>query len=874
MSLHERLLLLFLDSHKAAALLGDLEEEAARLGASRAWIRRQALRYVLSAAWLAAVRRPVYGAVPSGPYRHRATLYVSAILTQDLRYGLRRIRRQPAFTALIAVTLALGVGANAAMFGLVDVLMFRTPQHVVAPESIVRVVGAESFVRYEDLRERLRSAELAAYTRQSVGFGAGVEAMPFRVECVTSTYFRVLGVTPRYGRSFVEADNGIDRERTVILSHDIWTRRFNADPRALGTPVRLADKAYEVIGIAPRGFTGVEFGQVDAWILLEGSPEACSPFARNLLRSDSGWLITIGRLRDSVVLTQAQAELATFGIAGPLLSGSFGRSPDAGAKLTPLYASRRLSLNRDGRLALWLMGGAAVLLLLACINVTGLLWTETLNRGREIAVRLQLGATRGRVFVQLLIEHLTTAALGGTIAIAVAALLGQAVQRYFPYAAGAEFMTARTLIVVGLLAFFAGLASGIVPMVHASQGDAERYLRMGLSLGGSRLRWGTMILPAQIAIALVLAVAAGLFVTSVKNFHDDFSYDLDRVISASIDFRKSNTRSPVEVQGMFEVLLQRMQQMPEVEAAALSSAPLLESGGSVRVFGVGRTRSERQPTMHTLVEVSPDYFSTLGLTLSGGTGFGGMEGARPSDVIVLDDVAARELFPSESPLARCVFVAARCLKVAGVVQTARLSLTPGSQASQVFVPFPRTSDMETTPQVLLIRTKRSAASELGTISKALQGATPDLPYVNVRTLGELADVQARAWLLGATVFGVFGGLAMLLGAIGIYGALASSIRQRTAEIGLRLALGAARWDIGRLVLRHAGLVVSMGLVVGLGAALVGARHIQTLLFNVPAGDLTTFTVAPVVVLFAALMACVVPVSRAVRVDPAVALRRE
>ena len=874
MSLHERLLRLLLDSQKAAALLGDLDEEAARLGASRGWVRRQALRCALSAAWLAAVRTPVDRAVTSDRYRSGATVSVLAILIQDLRYGLRRIRRQPAFTALIAVTLALGVGANAAMFGLVDVLMFRTPQHLVAPESIVRVEGAESYVRYEVLRERLRSVELAAYTRQSVGFGAGKEAMPLRTECVTSTYFPMLGVTPQYGRTFVAADSGLDAERTVIISHDLWRRRFNADLHAVGTLVRIADKPYGVIGVAPPRFTGVEFGDVDAWIPLEAAPEVCSPFGRNLLRSETGWLTTIGRLSNGVPLSQAQAELASLDIARPIVSRSFGPAADRRAQLTPVYASRRLSLSRDGRLALWLTGGALVLLLLACVNVTGLLWTQTLNRGRETAVRLQLGASRGRVFVQLLVEPLITAAIGGAVALAVAAVLGQAVQRYFPYAAGAELMTARTLVVVGLLAFLAGVSSGIVPVVHASRAGAERFLRTGHSLAASRSRWRTLLLSLQIAIAAVLAVAAGLFVASVRKFHQDFRYDLDHVIAASIDFRTSNTRTPMDVQGIFEVLFQRVQQMPQVESAALSSAPVLESGGWVRVFGVRRTLTDRQPTMHTVVEVSPEYFSTLGLSLSGGTGFEGTAGAGSEDVVVLEDVVARQVFPSESPLGQCVILSTRCLKVVGVVQTSRASLKPGSQASQLFVPFPKTSDRETAAQVLLIRTKRPAASELGAISSALQGATPDLPYVNVRTLEELADVQARSWLLGATVFGVFGTLAMLLGAIGIYGALASSIRQRTAEIGLRLALGAARWDIAGMVLRHAALVVSLGLAAGLSAAVVGARYVQTLLFNVPASDVTTFAVAPIVVLFAALVACIVPVGRAVRVDPAVALRRE
>ncbi|HET7696334.1 MAG TPA: ABC transporter permease [Vicinamibacterales bacterium] len=796
-----------------------------------------------------------------------------AMLIQDLRYGLRRIKRQPAFTALVAVTLAVGVGANAAMFGLVDVLMFRTPRHVAAPEAIVRVEGAGSYVRYEDLRDRLRSAELAAYTRRSVGFGAGVEAMPLRIECVTPTYFRVLGMTPQYGRTFAEADASLDADRTVVVSHDLWRRRFNADLNAVGTRVRIADKSYDVIGVAPAGFTGVEFGDVDAWILLEASPEACSPFARNLLRSDTRWLTTIGRLRDGVPLSQAQAELASLALASPVAPAASGRSNDRD-RLTPMYASRRVSLSRDGRLALWLMGGAAVLLLMACVNVAGLLWTQTLNRARETAVRLQVGASRVRVFAHLLVEHLIAAAIGGVAAVAVAAVLGRAVHRYFPYAEGVELMTLRSLVVVGLLAFLAGLASGIVPVVHASRTGAERFFRTGDSLAAMRSRWRATLLSLQIALALVLAVAAGLFVASVRKFHQDFSYDLEHVIAASIDLRTSNTRTPLEVQGLFETLLRRVQQMPQVQSAALSSAPVLESGGWSRIFGVSRTITGRQVTMHKLVEVTPEYFSTLGLSLSGGPGFDGQAAAASEDTIVLEDIVARQLFPSESPLGQCVFVSRRCLKVAGVVPTSRASLKPGSQTSQVFVPFRASSDIETTAQVLLIRTRRPAASQLRAVSGVLQGAAPDLPYVNIRTLEELADVQARSWLLGSTVFGIFGTLAMLLGAIGIYGALASTIRQRTAEIGLRLALGAARGDIARMIVRHAALAVLSGLVAGLGASFAGARYIQALLFNVPAVHATTYAAAPMVVLFAALLACVVPVRRAMCVDPAIALRRE
>lgn len=247
-------------------------------------------------------------------YRDRAGLPVFEILLQDVGYGLRRIRRQPGFTALIALTLALGVGANAAMFGLVDVLMFRTPAHVPEPERILDVGGAGNYVAYQNLRERLHSIDLSAYTRHTLSFGLGEEAVPLRTECITPSYFRIAGVSPFRGRSFTDADDNPEAPKAIVLSHGFWTRQFGADPRVLGTTVNVAGRQHDVIGIAPRGFTGLGLGAIDAWILLAASPEACSFIGINLLRSTGGsWLTTLGRLRDGVTREQAAAELAAVG---------------------------------------------------------------------------------------------------------------------------------------------------------------------------------------------------------------------------------------------------------------------------------------------------------------------------------------------------------------------------------------------------------------------------------------------------------------------------------------------------------------------------------------------------------------------------------
>jgi putative ABC transport system permease protein len=808
--------------------------------------------------------------------RDRASIPILEILLHDARYALRRMRRQPGFTALIALTLALGVGANAAMFGLVDVLMFRTPAHVPEADRIVSVRGAANYVAYQELRERLHVLDLTAYTRQTLSLGQGAGAVPLRAECVTPSYFSVAGASPWRGRDFAAADDELGAPRTIVLSHGFWSSQFGADSRVLGSSVVVAGRSFDVIGVAPRGFTGLGLEARDAWILLTAAPEACSFSGTNLLRSrGGGWLSTVGRLTGGTTLPQARAELAAAEphieerpkrlVDRELVDGSF--------ELRPIYASRRLSLSEDSRLALWLAGGAAMLFLLACANVAGLLWTHTLDRGREMAVRLQLGASRRRVFGQLLIEHILVAALGGAAAVMVGIWIAEGIRQYFPFAVDADLMGGRTLAAVAGLAFVAGLLSGVVPAFQASKAGTERFLRTGTALMGSRSRFRTALLSVQVGLALMLVAAAGLFVASVTNYRRDFAYDLNRVVVASIDFRRSSVRTPQEIQAVFRLLEERVRRLPQVERTALSAAPILGSGGSLRIFAIRRSKEAPSAEMNALSEVSSDYFAALGLTMAAGRGFTANDS--PGEPVVINEALAATLFPGEDPIGKPLLVGSRQRSIVGVSRPFRMSIRPNDQAdSQIFVPLPGTGDSETTPQVLLVRTRRAASSALPAISTALQSAAPDLPYVNVRTLEELADVQARSWLLGATVFGLFGALAVILAGIGIYGALAFSIRQRTTEIGVRMALGAMRRDIARMVLRHGALVASIGLVLGLGGAFAGSRYIESVLFNVAAVDVRTLATASAVVVLAALLGCIVPAIRAARVDPAVALRAD
>ena len=810
-------------------------------------------------------------------YRDRAGIPLLEIFLQDLRYAARRLRRQPGFTALVVLTLALGIGANTAMFGFVDTLLFRTPDHVRDPERLVDVQRASNYVRYQELTERVRHVELAAYAPpQTLSYGAGATASPLRTQCVTPSFFPLLGVTPPIGRGFTDADDSMASERTIVLAHGFWSRQFAANPAVIGTRITVASRPYTVIGIAPRGFKGLDLRAVDGWMLLAVSPEACSFSGTNLMRSDRGsWLSTVGRLQDGVTLPQAVAELAAAQTDRLPVTYSNGRVVETAAKYALRFPAQRVSLSPDARLSLWLAGGAAVLLLLACANIAGLLSMRAVDRRREVAIRLQIGGSRRRVFVQLLVEHLLTAALGGVAALFVALWMASAFRTFFPFGAEQQVLDLRMLAVLGALAVIAGLLSGTIPALQASRTMMMGHLRTGHAVAPGRARGRTALLVVQVAFALVLVVAAGLFVRSVQNFRGEFAYDLDHVITAAIDFQRAGTSRPADIHATFERLLEAVRRLPQVEHAALSSAPVLGSGGSQRVVFVRRSKEETNPDGHLITETTPEYFATLGLRLVSGRAFTDADRAGGRPVVILNDALAKVFFGAEDPIGQCVWLGGgKCAEVVGVSESFRSSARADDQTmSQIFMPM-RVSDGETVPQVLLVRTRGSAAEEVAAVASALQGVSPDLPYVSVRPLLDLADVQARSWLLGATVFSVFGTLAVALAAIGIYGTLAFSIRQRTVEIGVRMALGALRSDVAGMVMRHAAFVLVLGCGLGAAGAFAASRFVRSLLFNVAPGDPQTFAIAVGVLAVAALAGCVLPAIRASRVDPAVALRYE
>ncbi len=808
-------------------------------------------------------------------YRERSSIPAGEALGRDLRDALRHARWRPGFTLITVVTLALGVGANAAMFGLVDDLMLRPPDGVGDPDRVVAITGVSNYVDFQDVTAQLETLELAAYARRSLSFGRGVDAIEIRAECVTPGFFPVLGATPILGRIFVAGEDALGKPRTAILSHGFWRRQFGGVPEVIGRDATIAGRPHTIVGVAAPGFNGLQLGAVDVWILLAATPEACSFTGSNLLRSRGSWLQTIGRVRDSVTVAVAAADVSAARLELPpgLPPEILARWPKP--RLAPISTARddgSTGIWRQNRLASWLAGGAAVLLLIACANVAGLLSTRALDRRGEIAIRLQLGATRRRLFAQLLMENLVLATLCCGVAVLFAVWIGRALRAFLPIG-GADVFDVRSAVVLIGFAAVAGLLSGVVPAFQASRADLVGHFRSGLAVRHARIVFRHVMLTAQVALALVLVVASGLFVRSVQNFRADFAYDLDDVVVVAIDFKKAGVYDSATIGTVYARMLERLRQIPQVTLAAARSGSMVGVGGGSMVTAVRRSAADRTGCCHASVSVTPEYFDTVGLRFVEGRTF------TPQDVasrnaIVLNETLARELFPSGQAVGQCVLVFGNpCVAVVGVVEAPRSGPLRHSQAdSEFFLPFQERG--EAVPQLLVIRPSTSPDDAMTPIAAAIRSVSTELPYITIATLGDLVDVQARSWRMGATIFGLFGTLAVVLAGIGIYATAAFSVRERTGELGVRIALGARRRDILALVGGQGARVLAVGTVLGACAAWWIGGALQSMLVSVSRTDIRAFAAAAAILAAACIAGCLVPAWRAARVDPAVALRHE
>lgn len=782
-------------------------------------------------------------------------------LLREAQFAVRRFGRRSSFPGVL-LALALGVGANAATLTLAAALLLAAPDHVRDPERVVLAPAIGTWVAYSDVSRRSKTLDLAARTRNELSLGAGAEAATVRVECVTRGYFDLLGVRPVAGRTFRASDAVRGAGGSIVLSHGLWMRRFGGRPEAVGRRVVLSDRGHVVAGVMPRGFRGAGAEAVDAWIPLVAAPELCSFTGTDLLDADGGaWLRVVGRLRDGFDLRDAEAELASLAFETP-----------PGRLVVPAYGAWR-ARTRDGRVTLWLAGAGGLIFLVACLNVAVLLSIQGLDRAGEFAVRMQLGATRAQVFAQFLLEHLVAAFACAAAAAGVGGAVGRLLAGLLPVAGLDEFFDGPFFLRLAALTLLAGVASGVGPAIGVARNAQSRPMQTTAApeRHGAGRRGGLVV--AQFALAVVLVVGAGLFVGTVRHLTRAPGFDPDRVIVATVDLVRAGY-SADRIRGVFEEFLRRLEKAPRAVSAAVSLAPLLGSGSSTRAFPIRAAGGAERTVVPIFNAVSPDYFATVGTRILRGRRFAAADAGGRAVVVINEGLAAR-LWPDAKALGRCVAIGGLpCVEVVGVSEDRRHVSVTGVH-HEVFVPWSQTARYVAGPTAptLLVRSRGVAREAVGPVAAALRGADPGLPFLDVRLLADLVDGQTRSWRLGAVVFGLLGGFALALAAVGGFAVLALSVRSRTREIGIRMALGARRGNVLLAVFRGGMGVVGAGLLIGGAAAAAVYRLMDSLLVGVTPADPTSFAAAFLVVLAAGAAACLLPAFRAARMHPAEGVRQ-
>ncbi|MGQ0735248.1 MAG: ADOP family duplicated permease [Acidobacteriota bacterium] len=795
------------------------------------------------------------------------------------------------------LTLAIGAGAVGTMYGFLRRLLLQPPPQVADPARVARLFfhydkpGAARVTRsqwYACVHDRLRAEAVtlqhaAAHASFVVSVGAGQEAASARASVVSAGFWASLGTRPTMGRLFADAEvHRVTGPRLVILGHAFWQQRYGGDRDVIGRTLRIRGEPFEIIGVTPRGFRGIELDEVDLWLPLSAFTLTGRPWETDTALSH------VVRLKPGVTAEQADADLSR--ALSDVVDDDVGcesspaSSPPA-ARLSvtagPLTAGLGgdMQLIAEARVALWLVGVAIALLGVACANAVGLLLVRALHRRREIAVRLALGMSRRRLAAQLLTESAVLAVLGSLAAVAVVGGGGAWINGVlFPNLGwrAVDIVDPSVMALTGACIIGAALVAGLAPMLQVRAHPLPALQGGTWRTTARRGRLHRTLLVAQVALSTVLLVGAGLFVRSLHNIRSlDFGLDTDNVLVVTVDFVGIG-RPAREVAAFYERALERVQGLPAVERASLATAIPLRSARAKSIRPMDRAERLSAPGGEATYanSVTPGFFATTGTRVIEGRDFLPHE-RNGAPVVVVNEAVARAGWPGGTPVGECVEIDARgpCATVVGVVENARRFFLREDAALLFYEPVPREAD-DLARGALFVRIAPRARDVGAEVTRTVQALEPDLPFVQVRTLGDALDRQIRPWRLGAAVFTSFGILAALLAAMGLYGALSYVVNQRSREIGVRIAVGARAADVVRLVVRDGLGVALAGVLVGVAISLAGGRWIAGLLFDVSPRDPAVFTAVAVLLLAAALVSALVPSRRATRVDPVVAMRVE
>lgn len=806
-------------------------------------------------------------------------------LIQDVRYALRTLRKAPGFTLVALLTLGLGIGANTAIFSIVDGILLRPlpyqdPSRVIAINETTPKVGTVS-VSYLDFldwrRDSYSFSEMAAVC--GVGFNLAGISQPQSIsgEAVSPNFLSMLGVRPFLGRDFEASEGKAGAAPVVLLSYHLWQSQFGGSS-VLGRTISLDGSGFTIIGVLPADFRSVDKTDVmtPIGVWLTNRPDASTE------RGERGDMVAIGRLAPQVSLVQARAELD--GIAARLAQAYPGTNDQFGVVLQPV---REVFVGNIRPAILILFGAVTFVLLIACANVANLFLMRGAGRTKEVALRIALGASRGRIVRQMLAESFVLAVLGGILGLALAAVGSEGIGRLIPMDTlrgasvnlnGAALLFAAGAIVVSTFIF------GLTPAIQSANTGVQAELKDGgrTAGGGARQnRWRMILAIAEVSLALVLLVGAGLMMKSLyRLLAVDPGFRADQVLTMEMSLRTSQYDKDVHILNFWQQVLDRVRALPGVEGAALGTAiPLTDnhSRADVTIEGMALPKPGSFPHPDTHI-VSAGYANTLGVPLVRGREFTDEDTENAPRVAMINARLAREYFPKDNPVGKRVMFgrpsaksAPKWMTIVGVVGDTKLYGLANPSRLEIYIPYRQSVPSHMN---LIVKSNVDPSALASSIRGAVAEIDKDQPVFGIATMKQLIVDSVSTQRITLILLGLFSALALVLAAIGIYGVISYSVAQRTHEIGIRMALGAGKTDVLRMILAQGARIAGAGVAIGTIASFGLTRLLTNLLFSVSAADPLTFAAVAIALILVAMFACYIPARRTLRVDPMVALRYE
>jgi len=806
----------------------------------------------------------------------------------DLRYALRTLARSPRFALAVVLSLALGIGTDVTMLGLVDSLLFRPPAHVRDVDRLVDI-RVRTYPDYVDLRDQTRSFSGVAgwwapprpYAITDADRVVTVQQM-----LASASLFPVLGVQPALGRFYTSAEDRPGGPHLAVLGYGLWRRQFAGARDVVGRTLHVAGNVYTIIGVAPEGFTGVALTDVDLFVPITTTKFDAGPAA--LTSRDYSWVRVVARLAPGVTIPQAQAEAKVVyqrgnpsAAASPVPSWQIAMLGGQPADVHPVMQLRRELATGSIPITLWLLGVATAVLLIACANVGGLMLARGVHNRREIAVRAALGASRVQLFGELFVESGMLALAGGVLGFVASRWADGLIRRFIltDLAVVASPLDVRLVALAVGVTTVTALASGVWPATRAVRGSLiGEIANAARSVSIPHARARRLLLVAQLALAMVLVVGAALFTTSLRNARAlDIGMSLDSVLVSDLDLAGAGY-TPERAHALIDPITDRLLAIPGVRSVGLSDAGMRPGFISYAYSVPGRDSLPHVAKYFSAVTAG--FFETLGTPIVLGRSFSRADRSAP--VIIVNAGFARRYWPGGDPVGQCVKVGrptSPCLQVIGVSHDRHTAPGDTTTLYEAFVPLGSPGEPGELAKLypltsVALRVDGNPTRVEREAQRVLQEILPDAPSIRVRPAVSLFDRALRAWRLGASLFTVFGAIAVTLALFGVYSVLAYLIAQRGRELAIRIAVGATATHVSRLVFGETVRVTIVGLAFGVVAAAVLARGVRAFLFGVSPLDPAVYAGAAIGLTVASLGATLLPLRRAVAIDPTVALRSE